>query len=291
MPRSSLETRVDVPIELAELMANRLFEIGSPGLASEDAGVRTRLIAYFDTEKQVNEVRTSAKALSASIVVESTRIGDEDWAENWKEHFRPVAVGEKLYVCPPWAVTPPHGRIAVVIDPGMAFGTGHHTTTRACLELIEHFLTSACDVLDIGTGSGVLAIAALQLGARSAVGVDVDPLAITAALANGERNCVVDRMAACDSLAKIEQAFDLVVANIQLNTLCELEERVATLVKPGGTWIVSGLLRSELSSWYAHIAERWTPGLTRGDDEWVAVALTPRVHSARHTENSILRPK
>lgn len=285
MPRSWLETAVEVPNESAEAMANRLLEIGSPGLVTEDCGARTRLIAYFDEPGQVEEARRYASVLcGGAAAVASSEIGSQDWAENWKEHFPPLEIGEKLHLCPPWAAVPPSGRIAVVIDPGMAFGTGHHATTRACLELIERCVVPGCEVLDVGTGSGVLSIAALLLGAGRAAGVDIDPLATEAATANALRNGVADRFSVCDSLDRVEGTFPLAFANIQLDALAALEPRLASLVEPGGTLIVSGLLRGELGAWKAIYEARWISGETAGDAQWVAVAARRRAAGGAEVE-------
>ena len=281
MQSSWLETVIEVPTEFAEVMANRLLEIGSPGLVTEEVGQSTRLTAYFDTEEQVALAGRYAAALSAGALVRSGEISSENWAENWKDHFPPLLVGTRLYLCPPWASTPPSGRIAVVVDPGMAFGTGHHTTTRACLELLESRVAPGCDLLDVGTGSGVLSIAALLLGACRAVGVDVDPLATDAAAENAVRNGVADRLSLSSSLADVSGLFDLAVANIQLNVLTELEPQIAARVRPGGILIASGLLREELDAWKAHYGDDWEIGESSGDAQWVAVAARRRASSGR----------
>lgn len=276
MPRSWLQTRVEVPLESADVVGTLLVELGSPGLVSEDRGAQCELLAYFDDVAQVEAVRARLASLGAGTVVEVSPINEENWAENWKDHFPPVAIGSRLQLCPPWEPTAPPGRIAVVIDPGMAFGTGHHATTKACLELLEPYVTADTELLDVGTGSGVLSIAALLLGARRAVGVDTDPLALEAAVANAARNGVGARFSVHSSLEGIVGRFAVAVANIQLNVLAELEPRITALVAPDGVLIASGLLREELAAWRAIYGAHWIAGDTAGDAQWVAVAARRR---------------
>jgi ribosomal protein L11 methyltransferase len=154
----------------------------------------------------------------------------------------------------------------------MAFGTGHHATTRTCLELLERHLQAGCALLDVGTGSGVLAIAALRLGAERAVGVDVDPLARAAAAANAARNGVADRLRVRGSLDEVDGNFAAATANLQLSLLVELETRIAARLLPDGLLVASGLLREEIEAWRAVYAGRWREVEISGDREWVTVA-------------------
>lgn len=276
MPRSWIETRVEVGLDAAEIVASFLVDLGSPGLVTEDRGERVELVAYFDAESEIEALRAWLGAHAIDAAIRTQRIGEENWAENWKEHFPPTLVGERLYLCPPWAVTPPAGRVSIVIDPGMAFGTGHHATTRACLELLETRVRPGMHVLDVGTGSGVLSIAALQLGAARAAGVDTDPLATGAAAENAARNGVAASLSLHASLDGVGGVFDLALANIQLNVLTPLEPEIAARVRPGGTLIASGLLREELDAWRAVYAANWDFGAIAGDAQWAAIAATRR---------------
>jgi len=276
MPDSWLETRIDVPPAMAEAMANHLMELGSPGLAVEESETHTRLIAYFERPEQVEAARRFAAVLVDGARVVSSSIGSEDWAENWKAHFPPLLIGARFYVCPPWAPPAPAGRLPVVIDPGMAFGTGNHATTAGCLELLERHLQPGMAVLDVGTGSGVLAIAALLLGARHATAVDDDPLATAAAAGNAARNGVAERITVLASIDAVAGTYDLGLANIQLNVLCALEERIAARIRPGGVLIASGVLREEADALAARYARHWELGETAGDERWLAVAARRR---------------
>lgn len=276
MPDSWLETRIDVPPGAVEAMANHLMELGSPGLTIEESATHTRLIAYFERSDQVEAARRFAAILVDGVRVSTEPIHSENWAENWKAHFPPLSIGERLYVCPPWAPPEPAGRLRVVIDPGMAFGTGNHATTCGCLELLQRHVTPDIEVLDVGTGSGVLSIAALLLGARRATAIDNDPLATAAVASNAERNGVAARVLVGSSLDEVDGTFDLGLANIQLNVLCELEERIAARIRPGGMLIASGVLTEELDALKSRYAERWEFGQQAGDERWVAIVARRR---------------
>lgn len=170
----------------------------------------------------------------------------EDWANNWKQYFKPLPIGEKLLICPTWETVPEgNTRTVLSIDPGMAFGTGSHETTRLVLEAMEKALTNDTTVLDVGCGSGILSIAAILLGAKSALAVDIDALAVKTAIENGERSglCAPQyTVVQGDLVDKVDGQFDLVVANIVADAIIMLSPAVKPFVKDGGTYIVSGII-------------------------------------------------
>ena len=175
------------------------------------------------------------------------QITAENWAENWKLDFEPLIIGERLYVCPSWDAAPPPGREAIIIDPGMAFGTGHHATTRGCLVQLEwvlgrHTVTRAAD---IGTGSGLLAIALARLGVPEVWAVDTDAQACAIARDNAVRNHVDAAVHIRCNLDDAPGAFDLIVANLFAGLLEELAPRFAEMLRAGGIVICSGLLISD----------------------------------------------
>jgi ribosomal protein L11 methyltransferase len=287
MRRSWLETRVEVSSDLAEAVAAHLVELGSPGLIEENTGPQSILVAYFEDAEQVAAVRRSLSALAPEATITVREISEQDWAENWKVHFPPLAIGDKLLLCPPWISPAATDRVTIVIDPGMAFGTGHHATTRACLELLEGCDLAGVDVLDVGTGSGVLAIAALRLGARRAVGVDTDPIALEAARDNAGRNGVADRFESALSLEQVAGVFDVATANLQLNTLLELEAAISARVRPDGVLIASGLLRADVEAWRQRYAADWRIGESAGDEQWAAVMARRRSAPAERSSASL----
>jgi ribosomal protein L11 methyltransferase len=184
-------------------------------------------------------------------------VQQQDWSQAWKQHYRPIAIGQRLIIVPSWLESPQPERIAVRIDPGMAFGTGTHPTTQLCLELLETCFsgeTPGNDVIDVGCGSGILSVAALKLGARHALGVDIDEEAVRVAQENAALNGVAGRFEiAQGSLQEIQSgAFGMrqapvVLANILAPVIIRLlGEGVAELASPGGILILSGILYEQL---------------------------------------------
>jgi len=171
-------------------------------------------------------------------------IADEDWANNWKLHSRPQLVGERLYICPSWDATAPAGRIPIIIDPGMAFGTGQHASTRGCVRQLERAVVGHPPrrALDVGTGSGVLAISLARLGARDIWAVDIDPTACAVATANAAINGVLAQMHVLSDLGEVLGSFDLIVANLYADLLQTLAQQLATHLSIHGTLIASGML-------------------------------------------------
>ncbi|HKJ70198.1 MAG TPA: 50S ribosomal protein L11 methyltransferase [Gammaproteobacteria bacterium] len=214
-----------------------------------------------------------AAALGFRVALEWVPVEGLDWAHAWKAHFHAFPVGERLWVRPSWVTAePPAGRAEVVLDPGMAFGTGQHGTTRLCLEWLDANVDSgaAPELLDYGCGSGILAIAAAKLGASRVLAVDNESQALEATRANAEANGVGDRIevAHADGRVAARGAFPLVIANILSQTLMALAEDITATVAPGGRLALSGILLE-----HAERVSAAFPGITwtgRADDgEWV----------------------
>jgi ribosomal protein L11 methyltransferase len=274
---------VPAAAETSEGLTNFLWEQGALGVIEEEApGTPARLRAFFAESKSstallaaVNGYRASLCSLGFVLPPEEaliTPLLDEAWASAWQQSFPAREIGQRLLVLPPWLcelgeVTPQatlgevqpkasrantrggprHDRVAVIIEPGRAFGTGHHGTTEGCLVLLEEALAAApgASALDIGTGTGILAIAALRLGARAVLAIDVDPDAVAAAQVNASRN---DCRALTVRLAEpqdITERFPLVLANLLTHTHLALAEHYARLVAPGGRLVLGGMLEDE----------------------------------------------
>lgn len=180
-------------------------------------------------------------------------VADEDWAGAWKQFFKPLAVGRRLVIVPSWEAadyTPPAGRIPLLLDPGMAFGTGQHATTALCLCWLEELPLAGARVLDVGTGSGVLAIAAARLGAAAVLGVDIDPVAVAAAGDNVAANGVAGtvQVALGDPSGAAAAAFcaadrpAVVVGNLTADVVKAVAPAVADLLAPGGCFVASGII-------------------------------------------------
>ena len=177
--------------------------------------------------------------------IELLDCAEEDWRNNWKQYFKPLAVGESLMIVPSWYENfDVQDRTVLNIDPGLAFGTGGHETTRLCLEMCEKYMKSGDTVLDIGCGSGILSIAALLMGARSATGVDIDEKAVQTAEENAALNGVADRYTAiCGSFTeKVEGKFDIVLANIVADAIKFLSRGIADFMKNDAVYVMSGII-------------------------------------------------
>ncbi len=177
--------------------------------------------------------------------ISTGNIREEDWANNWKRYFKPTPIGKTLLILPEWEADVPTDRKVLRIDPGAAFGTGTHATTKLCLVALESAVRAGDTVLDIGSGSGILSIAALLFGASSAVGVDIDPLAVKTALQNGEKNGFfppVYQMINGDLAKEVTGTYDICVANIVADVIIRLCETVTRYMKPGGLFIMSGII-------------------------------------------------
>ncbi len=205
-------------------------------------------------------------------------VDDADWNENWKKYFKAFEIGKKLAICPSWeSYDNADNRTVISLDPGAAFGTGSHATTSLCLEILENRVTNDTTVLDIGTGSGILAIAADLLGAKSAIGVDIDAQSVKTAIANAEINGVSEKteFLVGDLAEKVSGKYDIVCANIVADVVMRLFDNVANFMKDDGILIVSGIIDMralEVEKSAIEHGFKITESLMR--EEWHAFVLT-----------------
>lgn len=213
---------------------------------------------YFSDEDNIEEVVTYVKEKvkeikdmgfdvgRGEVLVEKTH--EEDWANNWKKYYKPSKVGEKIVVKPIWEdYEKKDDELVVELDPGMAFGTGDHETTRMCIQALEKYVEKDSTVFDVGTGSGILAIAAAKLGAKKAVGVDLDPVAVESAKENVSYNNLDNIEVLYGNLVEvIEGKADIVVANIIAEIICILIDDVKRVLKQGGMFITSGIIHERV---------------------------------------------
>lgn len=243
----------------------------------------TSLIHIYISEcdnamEAVEFLKERFRAANIEFSVDSIGVDDSDWNENWKKYFHTTEIGEKLVIVPSWEeYENKNGRVVLSIDPGAAFGTGTHATTSLCLGLLENHIKNGTKMLDIGTGSGILAIAGALLGADSAIGVDIDAQSVKTARENAEINNVKEKcqFIVGDLADKISGKFDVICANIVADVIIKLFDNVKDFMTDGGVLIISGIidLRKEdvLNSAAAHgfkaIKENYK-------ENWCAFTLT-----------------
>jgi ribosomal protein L11 methyltransferase len=253
------ELTVSVPPDASEGLTNFVWELGAVGVVEEETEPgRPRLRAFFpqtaDTDALAKSLDLYLGALESLGFSRAGRpvvaeVADTDWAEAWRAHFTPFAVGRRLLVAPPWETPPAGDRLVLVLEPGRAFGTGQHGSTTGCLELLEAIVERArpARVIDLGTGSGILAIAAARLGVTEVLAIDSDPDAVASAAANVARNGLEDRVHCTFADAAVLEAAPapLVLANLLAAAHRALAPRYARLVAAGGTLVAGGCLDTE----------------------------------------------
>lgn len=214
--------------------------------------------AYFAEEDNieeilgyVNEKLVELKEMGIDLgeaKVEHEKMHEEDWANTWKQYYKPSKVGEKIVVKPIWEeYEQKEGELVVNLDPGMAFGTGTHETTRMCIQALEKYVKEESTVFDVGCGSGILAITAAKLGAKLAVGVDLDPVAVESSIENvGYNNLNNIEILHGNLVEVIDGKADIVVANILAEIICILTDDVKRVMKDGGVFITSGIIHDRV---------------------------------------------
>jgi ribosomal protein L11 methyltransferase len=208
----------------------------------------TKVIALFELDTEPELVKTVLLSQFKDHLLENwfhEVLQDQTWERTWMEHYQPMKFGESLWVCPTGQEKSEPGTVCMTLDPGLAFGTGTHPTTSLCLEWLAHHDLTNKVVIDYGCGSGILAVAAILLGAKQAHAIDIDPQAITATLANAEKNNVVDRIKCYLPEQFPDLKADIVIANILAKPLCELSEQISELLKTDGELILSGILNEQ----------------------------------------------
>lgn len=284
-----LEIAVTVPAEAADAVANRLVEIGAPGTIEEDSPDGRRVVrAHFreslDRGALVDELRAWLSAVEdsfpgcASAPLRVEAIAEEDWAEGWKQGFPPIEVGRRLRIRPPWCPPATGDRLEVEIEPAMAFGTGQHATTFGCLLALEELFERTgplSPVLDVGTGSGILAMAAARLGATEVVAIDNDPVAVAAARENVRRNRLERSVGVVEGTADgLPGTFALIVANLYSGALGSLAPTFASLAAPAGWLVVSGLLGVDCAAVVAAMERSgWRQGAAESRDGWMTLVF------------------
>lgn len=246
----------------ADTLSDHLMELGALSVSFEDDGDqplfepepgetplwrKTRVTGLFELEADIDAVRSALSlhypdATDAGCV---TELEEQVWERAWLEHFKPLRFGQRLWVCPTGFDPPEPEAVNILLDPGLAFGTGTHPTTALCLEWLDGLPLHDKTVIDYGCGSGILAVAALKLGAKTAVGVDIDPQALTASAENARKNAVEDRLSLSLPRHFDTPTADVLVANILATPLINLADDLIRRVSMGGAIALSGILAEQ----------------------------------------------
>lgn len=285
--------------ESAEALAEVLQRFGHQGVSLEQDGIppdtwdedevppaETLILrAYFldddDFPGKRRELETALRHMRLMYPMPVpcySRVREADWAEAWKAHYQPLRVGKRWLVRPLWVdVDLAQDDIEIALDPGMAFGTGTHPTTQLCLEALETMADPAMDVLDLGCGSGILAIAAAKLGARQVLALDIDPIAVRAtrenAALNGVARQIVAERGSLENVLSSARRFDMVTVNILARIILKMTERgLAQILRPGGVAIFSGIIDSQANEVEGSLRRAGlTPIARRQKGDWVLI--------------------
>ena len=287
-----LQLRLDTSPESIETLEDLMLASGAVAVTMEDnaddpvlePGVgetplwhHTRLTGLYPADSDMDAVL--ARIPEQLLQHSNQRIEileDKDWEREWMQHYHPMQFGKRLWVCPSWLQPPQPDAVNLLLDPGLAFGTGTHPTTELCLRELDSMDLVGITAVDYGCGSGILAIAALKLGASHVLGVDNDPQALAASLDNAQRNDLAEHslpVALPEDVDQIawRQRADVVIANILAGPLAELSDTLLQLLKPGGTLLLSGLLHAQAEQLCQHYAGRIELHIAGEKDGWVCL--------------------
>jgi len=273
---SWIQIKANITPSNAEAMEESLLAAGASAVTMEDAHdqpilepdrgttplwEKTIITGLFSAEEDTVQIMNITQNVFQGLCSEPFPnchleiLENQDWTRKWMEHFEPINIGSRLWVCPSWREVPDNSAVNLMLDPGLAFGTGTHPTTFLCLKWLDASSLENKTVIDYGCGSGILGIASLLLGAKSVIAVDNDPQALLATKDNATRNKIADELIHAYLPENTpETPADIVIANILAKPLYELKGRITSLCKPNGTVILSGILKhqaEELSLFYS----------------------------------------
>ncbi|AEF23970.1 50S ribosomal protein L11 methyltransferase [Pseudomonas fulva] len=285
-----LQLRLAITPEQAPTYEDALLEVGAvsvtfmdaedqpifePDLGTTPLWSHTHLLALFEADTDADALVAHLQLLTDGDLPEHQieHIEDQDWERSWMDGFAPMRFGQRLWIVPSWHEAPEPDAVNLLLDPGLAFGTGTHPTTSLCLQWLDAQPLEGCSVLDFGCGSGILAIAALLLGAPRAVGTDIDPQALEASRDNAQRNGIADERFPVYLPADLPQEpADVVVANILAGPLVSLAPQITSLVKSGGRLALSGILAEQADEVRAAYAADFALDPTAVQDGWVRIS-------------------
>lgn len=276
--------------QLAESLGDSLFELGAVSVSFQDAGdnpifepehntmplwEQTYVIGLFMPEVDIKALLNPLKVVAQLDELPEYRIEelpDQDWERAWMDEFKPMQFGERLWICPSWCEPPDPEAANILLDPGLAFGTGTHQTTALCLEWLATHHLEGKTVIDYGCGSGILAIAAIKLGAKKVIAVDNHPQALEASLDNAKNNQVADLMEiyAPDNMPTVKA--DILLANILAEPLIQLAANFASYLKPQGNIVLSGILKEQAQTIRACYQQWFQMSDPTTQDDWCLIA-------------------
>jgi len=291
---SWLQLRFTVDRDDAERLADALEDLGAQAVTFQGAGsdslfdqvdesptlwASTRLTALFGADTDLDRLLQGLRSNlgdSPLPAYEASPLADQDWNRAWMDRFKPMRFGERLWVVPSWHSPPRPEAVNLVLDPGMAFGTGTHPTTASCLQWLDGASLAGKTVLDYGCGSGILAIAAVRLGARRAIAVDIDPQCLEVTRENARRNGVQERIDVHLAQDWREETVDVLIANILAGPLQELAEAFSRYVRANGEIVLAGLLAPQAQACLATYAAHFHMQPPRVADDWAMLHGTRR---------------
>lgn len=280
-----LDIHIAVPPDeqLRELLPAALSDYGFEGYVEDERGLHCYVKKenwHYSFETIIKEV-TEQFQLPFIEYLTTTECSNKNWNEEWEKTIQPIHVTKTITITPSWHPVNEPGNIVLIIDPKMTFGTGYHETTRLMLRLMEQHLMPNSSVLDIGTGTGILAIAAIKLGAKHAIGIDIDEWSFQNGIENAKRNNVAHQVSIrIGSLEKVpESQFDIILANIIRSTILKLLDDILAKLSPAGTVLFSGLLKSDQPILEHALQQRGVriESLVQEND-WIAIAAR-RIHA------------
>lgn len=235
----------------------------------------TQVIGLYDAQVDISHVishlkETFSKDTQIECVID--QLEDKDWEREWMENFHPMQFGRRLWICPSWRDVPDPSAVNIMLDPGLAFGTGTHPTTALCLEWLDQADLQGKTVVDFGCGSGILAIAALLLGAKEVIGIDIDPQAIQASRDNAERNSVSDRLSLYLPENQPCIQADIVMANVLAAPLKELSDTISEFCAKDGYLVMSGILAEQAISVMNVYDQKFKFSPVKQQGEWIRLS-------------------
>lgn len=236
---------------------------------------QTIVMGLYDASNDMDKVINYLQSIhpdKANMAYKLEQLEDKDWEREWMDNFHPMKFGERLWICPSWREVPEPDAVNVMLDPGLAFGTGTHPTTALCLTWLDGLDLKGKTVVDFGCGSGILSLAALKLGAKEVIGIDIDPQALQASLANAKRNNVEERLSLYLPKDQPTLTADVVVANILAGPLRELAPTIMQFVGDEGLLALSGILEEQANTLQSLYGEWCNMDAIQVQDEWVRLS-------------------